>query len=274
MKNWQYYIFLILLIAGISCGNTKQQKSESHALIKTPYGNIRVKLYEKTKEHKKNFEKLAGEGFYNGLIFHRVINKFMIQGGDPKINGTESEIKANDSIYNYTIPAEIFPEYYHKRGVLAAARRGGPSNPEKRSSSSQFYIVQGEIFSPGQLDTLEMFKNQQLKNELVREQMKMAENKLQQFMANNDPEGFSLLVAEIREKVDSLVYARQIGFKFTEEQREIYSTIGGYPSLDGDYTIFGEVIEGMDVVDKIAAVETGQNDRPLENIKMEIELTD
>ncbi len=270
MKNWGYMLVLFLLVAGFSCGNTKQSEGEADALIKTPYGEIKIKLYEKTEEHRKNFEKLIKENFYHDLLFHRVIQNFMIQGGDPESKNAEPGKMLGGGSLDYTLPAEIFPEFYHKRGTVAAARRGGPSNPEKRSSASQFYIVQGRIFSPGALDTLEMAKNQQLINDLMREQMMAAQAEMEQYRQNNDRDGFNRRVAEIRALVDSLVEARGMGFRFTPEQREFYSTVGGYPSLDGEYTVFGEVVEGMDVVDKIAALETDANDRPVQDVKMEI----
>ena len=270
MKNCGFMLFLFLLVAGFSCGNEKQTGGDADAVIKTPYGDIKIKLYEKTGEHRNNFEKLIKEGFYDDLLFHRVIQNFMIQGGDPDSKNAEQGQRLGGGSLEYTLPAEILPEYYHKRGAIAAARRGGPSNPEKRSSSSQFYIVQGRTFSGGALDTLEMAKNQQLLNDLMREQITAAQAEIEQYRANNDRDGFNRRVAEIREQVDSLIDARGLGFKFTNEQREIYTTIGGYPSLDGDYTVFGEVVEGMDVVDKIAAMETDSHDRPVQDVKMEI----
>jgi peptidyl-prolyl cis-trans isomerase B (cyclophilin B) len=272
MRNWGVFVFIFMLMGAFSCGNTKPQKGDGQIVIKTEYGNIKIKLYEKTTEHKKNFEKLVNEGFYNELLFHRVIQNFMIQGGDPDSKNAEPGKMLGGGSLEYTLPAEILPEYYHKRGAVAAARRGGPSNPEKRSSSSQFYIVQGRNFSEGALDTLEMAKNQQLITEMMREQFTAAQAEIEQFRTNNDRDGFNQKVAEIREQVDSLIDARELGFKFTPEQREIYTTIGGYPSLDGDYTVFGEVIEGMEVVDKIAAMETDPNNRPLQDVKMEIEM--
>jgi len=272
MRNWGIFFFIFMLLGAFSCGNTKPQNNEAHILVNTEYGNIKIKLYDITSEHKKNIEKLVSENFYDGLLFHRVIQNFMIQGGDPDSKNAEPGKMLGGGSLEYTLPAEIIPENYHKRGAVAAARRGGPSNPEKRSSSSQFYIVQGRTFSEGALDTLEMAKNQQLINDMMRGQLTAAQAEIEQFRANNDRDGFNLKVAEIREQIDSLIDARGLGFKFTDEQREIYKTVGGYPSLDGDYTVFGEVIEGMDVVDKIAAMETDQNNRPLQDIKMEIEM--
>lgn len=271
MRNWGIFVFVFMLMGAFSCGNTKPQNEEALFVIKTEYGNIKIKLYDKTTEHKKNFEKLADEGFYDELLFHRVIQNFMIQGGDPESKNAEPGKMLGGGSLEYTLPEEILPEYYHKRGAVAAARRGGPSNPEKRSSSSQFYIVQGRAFSEGALDTLEMAKNQQLINEMMRKQFTAAQAEIEQFRTNNDRDGFNQKVAKIREQVDSLIDARGLGFRFTAEQRKIYTTAGGYPSLDGDYTVFGEVTEGMEVVDKIAAMETDKNNRPLQDVKMEIE---
>jgi cyclophilin family peptidyl-prolyl cis-trans isomerase len=270
MKNWGFVLFLFLLAAGFSCGNANQTKSEADALIKTPHGEIKIMLYEKTEEHRKNFEKLIKEGFYDGLLFHRVIQDFMIQGGDPDSKAAEPGQKLGSGSIDYTLPAEFVPEYYHKRGAVAAARKGGLINLEKRSSASQFYIVQGDIFTHGELDTLEIVKNQQIKNDLVRNHLMAVDEEIQVFRKNNDREGFALKVAEIRDRVDSLITARNLIFGFSDEQREFYTTIGGYPSLDGDYTVFGEVVEGMEVVDKIAAMETDTNDRPVQDVKMEI----
>lgn len=171
----------------------------------------------------------------------------------------------------YTVPAEINPKYFHKKGALAAARLGGPKNPEKNSSGSQFYIVQGKVFRPGELDTMEIGINKQRKELMLREHLNTSNDKLNDFKENNDKTGFDIFVAEVRANVDSL-YNAGPQYSFTNEQREVYTTIGGYPSLDGEYTVFGEVIEGLDVLDKIAAVKTNKANRPLEDVRMKIEL--
>src|SRR5690554_1038423 len=190
MKKGGILILLIVLFSVISCGNTdKEQKGD--VVVTTRYGDIRIRLYENTPEHKANFEKLIEEGFYKDLLFHRVIPEFMIQGGDPGSRNAEPGSRLGSGSPEYTLPAEIIPEYYHKLGAVAAARRGGPSNPEKRSSSSQFYIVQGRTFSEGALDTIEMAKNQQLINEMMREQLTAVQAEIEQFRANNDREGFN-----------------------------------------------------------------------------------
>ncbi|MGM0622299.1 MAG: peptidylprolyl isomerase [Bacteroidota bacterium] len=272
MKNLVFYILTAFMTLLFSCSNATQSDDETMAVIQTEFGDIKVKLYEKTAEHKKNFIKLVEEGFYTDLLFHRVIENFMIQGGDPESKNAEPGKMLGGGSLDYTVPAEIVPEYYHKRGALAAARKGGPSNPEKRSSATQFYIVQGEIFTHGKLDTLEMMKNSRLKNEMLQQQLQSIDDELNEFRQNNDREGFEMKVAQVREEVDSLMETQGMKFELTDEQREIYTTVGGYPSLDGDYTVFGEVVEGMEVIDKIAAMETDKNNRPLKNIKMKIEL--
>ena len=273
MKKLFLFMMTILFISAVSCGNAGNQGKQTLVSVKTEFGEIKIKLYDETPEHKNNFVKLVSEGFYNDLLFHRVIEHFMIQGGDPTSKNAEPGKRLGGGSPDYTIKAEFMPEkYFHKRGALAAARTGGPSNPEKRSSGSQFYIVQGEIFSPGKLDTLEMKKNAQIKNEMMQQHFEAAKNELMSFREKNDKAGFDIRIAEIRAGVDSVFEVSGAKFKFTEEQRKIYTSVGGYPSLDGEYSVFGEVVEGLEVLDKIAAVETDQYDRPLTDIKMQVEL--
>lgn len=272
MKKLTFFIAIALFVSGISCGKAGKQGDETQVLIKTEFGEIKVKLFEETPQHKNNFVKLVNEGFYNDLLFHRVIKNFMIQGGDPDSKNAEPGKRLGGGSLDYTVPAEFIPKYIHKRGALAAARRGGSANPEKRSSASQFYLVQGEVFTQGKLDTMEMSKNSKLKNNLLREFFTDAQSELEKFKEANDEPGFNIRVSELREKADSAYEASDQKFKFTEEQREIYTSIGGYPSLDGDYTVFGEIVEGLEVLDKIAVMGTDQNNRPLEDVKMKIEL--
>lgn len=193
--------------------NAENQESgkEVHILIKTPFGNMKAKLYNKTPKHRDNFVKLIKEGWYKGSPFHRVIKRFMIQGGQ-NADGTED--------IGYTIPAEFVPGYIHKKGALAAARLADPINPQKASSGCQFYIVEGKTANDTELDMLE--KNR--------------------------------------------------GIKYTPEEREIYKTLGGTAYLDYNYTVFGEVYEGLDVIKKISRVQTDPNDKPLEDVRMDIEI--
>ena len=204
MKKLTFLSFILLLFFTMELDAQKQTK----VLIHTDLGDIKVLLYNDTPKHSENFAKLANEGFFNGSIFHRVIRNFMIQGGGAPAGKAET---------NYLIPAEILPNHIHKKGALAAART---NNPKKESSGSQFYIVQGQVFTNEQLNQFES----------------------------------------------------QMNKKFTPEQRKLYTTIGGTPHLDGEYTVFGEVIEGLDVVDKIAAVQTAPGDKPVKDVKMTVKV--
>jgi cyclophilin family peptidyl-prolyl cis-trans isomerase len=194
----------------------------------------------------------------------------MIQGGDPNSKNAEPSVQLGGGSPGYTIPAEINPIHFHKKGALAAARMGA-NNPQKNSSGSQFYIVQGLVFRPGQLDTLELGINLQKKDVIMRDHFQASAHKFTEFKEKNDKEGYDKLVNQIRMEVDS-IYDSGPKFKLSAEQRDAYTTIGGYPSLDGEYTVFGEVVEGLDVIDKIAAVPTNDKNRPLENVMMKIEL--
>lgn len=268
MKKFLVLLLIVFAGTGISCSRAEKTGNETQVLLKTEFGNITLKLYDDTPGHKKNFLKLVNEGFYDGLLFHRVIPKFMIQGGDPDSKNTEAGTRLGAGNVGYTIPAEILPNHIHKKGALAAARS---NNPEKRSSGSQFYIVQGDVMTPGALDTLEMALNNRARNTFYQGKFDAAADELNEFRKNNDESGFNIRLAEVRAEADSL-WATQPKKTFTPEQRQTYTTVGGYPSLDGEYTVFGEVVDGLDVLDKIAAVETDQYNRPLKDIKMEMEV--
>jgi len=184
--------------------------------IKTDFGECIVKLYNETPLHRDNFLKLTKEGFYNGTLFHRVIKDFMIQGGDPDSRNAKPDSLLGEGGLKYTIPAEFRDSLFHKKGVLAAAR---DNNPEKASSSCQFYLVQGKVFTDEQLNSVE---------------------------------------------------EKRLKFKIPEWQRQVYKTIGGAPHLDRNYTVYGEIVQGLDLVDKIAALPTDKNNRPKQDVKMEI----
>ena len=228
MKQMITIIFAtIALLACSQSGNSSSsqqqaqeaaQHAEPRIKISTEHGDIVLKLYNETPEHRDNFLKLVGEGFYDGTLFHRVINQFMIQGGDPGSRNAEPGQMLGSGGPDYTIPAEIIPGLIHKKGALAAARQGDHVNPERRSSGSQFYIVHGRTFSFEDIDTME----------------------------------------------------ERMGAGLTAKQRNTYTTVGGAPHLDGAYTVFGEVVSGLEVVDKIAAIETGVADRPVVDIPMTI----
>ena len=202
---------LVCVLTVFSC-----KPKQELILIETDYGNMKIALYDSAPLHKENFLKLAKEGFYDDLLFHRVINGFMIQGGDPESKDAPANKPLGAGGPGYTLDAEIGA--YHFKGTVAAARRGGPGNPEKKSSGSQFYIVQGRPANGAQLEQM----------------------------------------------------ASQKGITYSAEDIARYEENGGTPFLDNDYTVFGEVVEGMEVIDKIANVQTAPGDRPIEDVKMKV----
>jgi cyclophilin family peptidyl-prolyl cis-trans isomerase len=271
MKRILFSFAGLLLIMVISCSNTRQPADKNVVIISTEMGNIKVKLFDETPQHRDNFLKLAAEGFYDGLLFHRVINNFMVQGGDPDSKNAEPGGRLGSGGPGYTVPAEILEGFYHKKGALAAARQGDQVNPERRSSGSQFYIVHGKVWRPGELDTMELQRNSALQQSVFNKHFTAAQEELNKFRQENNQSGFNVRVAELREEADSIFRATP-KFSFSQEQRQAYTTIGGYPSLDGAYTVFGEVIEGLEVIDKIAVVETDAANRPLVDVKMKVKV--
>ena len=237
MKKTIFYCIALSIIALISCSSPKKLKTANGAdakeaaeqitpnnntqemtkvLLKTTLGDITIALYDDTPAHRDNFHKLVNDKFYDGVLFHRIIKGFMIQGGDPDSKTAKPGQRLGSGDVGYTIPAEFVPAHFHKRGAVCAARMGDNVNPQKASSGCQFYIVDGTVYDNDKLNMI----------------------------------------------------AQRTGKTFSPEQVQAYTTIGGAPFLDGDYTVFGEVINGMEVVDKIASQQKDGADRPLEDIKI------
>lgn len=237
--------------------------------ISTSYGDITVRLYDETPAHRDNFLKLAKDGFYDGTIFHRVIRDFMIQGGDPDSKNAPKGKQLGCGDVGYTIPAEFDPSLFHKRGALSAARQGDEVNPERRSSGCQFYIVWGKTYSEGQIGQME----RQMKMQAVKEEFyKLMQEHMSEIMKMRrsfDRKGLSELQDRLEAEANAAA-ALKGSFKMDEAQMAAYTTIGGTPFLDGQYTVFGEVEEGLDVVGKIQEVSTDRNDRPDDDIKMKV----
>lgn len=236
--------------------------------IQTTLGDITVRLYDETPLHRDNFVKLAKEGYYDGTLFHRVIKDFMIQGGDPDSKGAPAGKMLGVGGPDYTIEAEIKSGLYHKRGALAAARQGDEVNPERRSSGSQFYIVWGQVYNEGQLrqfsKQMEMQQMQAVFNALAKEH----HDEIMQMRRERNRAGLQELQEKLAAEAEAQVKAQGAGM--TDEQRAIYSTVGGTPHLDGQYTVFGEVEEGMDVVEMIQQAATARGDRPVDDIEMRV----
>ena len=220
MKKIIFLAFFLFPALFMTAQGVEKQESGKDSGVRvemqTSSGNIVILLYDDTPLHRDNFIKLAGEGVYDGTLFHRVIKDFMIQGGDPDSKNAKAGQMLGEGDLGYKIPAEFRENHINKRGALCAARQGDDVNPKKESSASQFYIVQGRKWSDGEMNMME----------------------------------------------------QRFGKKYSDEHRKIYAEEGGAPHLDGDYTVFGEVLEGMDVVDKIAAVKTDPMDRPLEDVRI------
>lgn len=229
------------------------RKKDYLVTISTEFGEIKMILFDSTLNHKKNFIKLASEGYYDKMAFHRVINEFMIQGGDPN-SKTDNEASYGQGGPGYTIPAEFHPHYIHRKGALAAARRGGPSNPEKESSGSQFYIVEGKIQTRQELEQIRKSKFERAKFEEVKRLLNLPENKSDldkviDFQQKGDQKSLDLVVAKYTPEAEKL--AEKLYPEYTEEQIKVYETEGGTPMLDMDYTVYGQVVSGLDIVDKI-----------------------
>jgi peptidyl-prolyl cis-trans isomerase B (cyclophilin B) len=234
-------------------------------------GDIVVRLYDETPIHRDNFVKLVKEGYYDGTLFHRVIKDFMIQGGDPDSKGAPAGKMLGVGGPDYTLEAEIKDGLFHKRGALAAARQGDEVNPERRSSGSQFYIVWGQVYSEGQLrqfsKQLKMQKVQAVFNTLAAEHR----DEIMQMRRNRDRAGLQELQDRLAAEAQKQT-ADDAGLN--EEQQKIYSTLGGTPHLDGQYTVFGEVEDGLDVVEMIQSSATGRGDRPVDDIEMRISVVE
>lgn len=236
--------------------------------IQTTMGNIEIVLYNETPQHRDNFIKLVKEGTYDGVLFHRVIKDFMIQGGDVKSKTAKPGEMLGDGDLNYTVPAEfVFPKYFHKKGALAAARTGDQVNPERASSACQFYIVTGKVYTPSTLATLESRNREKQKMEIFQRLATPHRKDIMKMRMAGDTAGMKTLQDELIKQTEAEV-AKTGKFTFTPEQIEAYTTVGGAPHLDGSYTVYGEVTKGLDVVDKIQNVDTDGNDRPKSDVKV------
>lgn len=259
------YLSLIFVLGLFSCLPKKNlENNESMVLIKTSEGFIKIKLFQETPQHRDNFIKLVRESYYNGTLFHRVINEFMIQGGDPDSKLAKPGEALGNGGPGYTIPAEFQSHLFHKKGTLAAAREGDRVNPERRSSGSQFYLVQGEKFTDEELDQVELRINDMLKQSAF---FKFLEEERAAAIINCEVVDMAKIqeIASLRAEEE---FINMQAYKIPLNQREVYKTLGGTPHLDQNYTVFGEIVEGMDVLDKIAVTETDNKNRPVKDIRI------
>ena len=259
-KTVLFLITAFMLLA--SCG-----EKDYLVTIHTPYGDMHAILYDETPRHKENFLKLTRDGFYDSLLFHRVIQGFMIQGGDPDSKNAAPGTQLGIGGPGYTVDAEFIPSKFHKKGALSAARQPDNVNPEKKSSGSQFYIVQGTVYSEDELTTN------------MQKLMEMAQNAMQQDSAfyqyclniyqTQGPMAYQQTLLELKDSL-SVLTGMDYMQDYPADRMAAYTTIGGANHLDDQYTVFGEVIDGLEVVDKIAAQQVDGNDRPMEDITFTI----
>ncbi|MCK4661451.1 MAG: peptidylprolyl isomerase [Bacteroidales bacterium] len=277
MKKLNIFLLFITFLGFFACINHSLfAQDEKIILISTSFGDIKIKLYNETPKHRDNFINLVSENFYDSLLFHRVINEFMIQGGDPDSKNAEQGETLGNGGPGYTVEAEFNENFIHKKGVIAAARENDDINPEKRSSGSQFYIVQGKVFTNEELNNIVNRTNNSKKQKIITDHINKSENsdlknEIDSLKQIGDNQKLQEIFTEL-ENITQEEYENSGLFSFTEHQRQIYTTVGGTPHLDGAYTVFGEVIEGLDIIDKIAVVDIDQYYRPVEDIKMNISI--
>lgn len=272
MKQNFWILLIILACSAVACksGQKKDGNMEKETVLKieTSMGDIKVKLYNETPKHRDNFIKLAKDGTYNGTLFHRVIKDFMVQAGDPESKNAPKGKMLGSGDVGYTVPAEfVYPKYFHKKGALSAARQGDEVNPKKESSGCQFYIVTGKVFNDSTLLNMEQQKNQNKVTEAFNALAQKHMKEIYKMRKANDQDGLYALQDTLFIQAETEA-AKQPDFHFTPEQIKAYTTVGGTPHLDGEYTVFGEVVEGMDIVDKIQQVKTDRSDRPEEDVKI------
>lgn len=272
MKKTTILFTLILCCITACTGNQKKNNNMANdnatlVKIETTMGDITVKLYDETPKHKENFIKLVKEGVYDSTLFHRVIKNFMIQAGDPTSKTASATDTLGSGDVGYTIPAEFNPKFFHKRGVLAAARQGDDVNPNKESSGCQFYIVTGRKFSEAQMINMENQMNEARLDTVFQALARKHMKEIYKMRKANDMEGLMELQDSLENQARKEV-AMEPALKFTPEQIKAYTTVGGAPHLDGSYTVFGEVVDGMNVVAEIETAKTNRQDRPTQDIRI------
>ncbi len=266
MKILILIAFLLALVASSSA-----QDKERVIVITTNLGDITCKLYNDTPLHRDKFLREAAAGFYNGTLFYRVIKNFMIQGGSKDTKNALPGQRIGYGDPEFTVADEIRPNHIHKRGALCAPRQPDEINPLMQSDISQFFIIHGKVYRPGELDTMELARNLPLQKEIQKRLMTpQIVAQLQKLKEEKKVEEFRAIANPIKEQMEVEMRIHPERLKFTPEQRKAFTTVGGYPELDGKYTIFGEVISGFEVIEKIAALKTDANNRPIKDVRLNI----
>lgn len=239
--------------------------------ISTNLGDMKFRLYDDTPKHKKAFIELAEQGYYDGTLFYRVIQNFLIQGGSKSSKGAAPGERIGYGDPDKTVDDEILSHYFHKKGALCAPRQPDEVNPFQQSDISQFYIVKGKVHTSGELDTMEMAVNRPIRKKIIRKYYTPEiRSELKMLKEEKMVDQFREIADKVKRQIETDYNLNPNTLEFSEEQREAYTTIGGYPDLDGKYTIFGECISGFDTIDKIAALKTDENNRPLTDVVIDV----
>lgn len=259
------FIITIIMLGWLtmSYAQTKYPK----VVIETNYGTMKAILFDDTPNHSEYFLKLVKQGYFNGTLFHRVIQDFVIQGGAQDSRNAPTGAQIGSGSLDMVILPEFRPNHYHRKGAICAPRRGNEENPQKKSDMSQFYIADGETLSTGMLDTMEMAINVPIKNAILRTHYSPMKQELA-LLKTSDPHAFNSKLDSVLNVVDSIYAAATGKFYFLPDQKQIYSTEGGIPKLDGEYTVYGQVTDGLEVIDKIASLSTDERDRPLTDARI------
>lgn len=273
--KWLVFMMTGLMLF-VSCSGNNNNKDKAKMgneemtvlLMKTTAGDVKIALYNDTPKHRDNILKLVNDHFYDGLLFHRVIKDFMVQGGDPDSGKAPQGKMLGSGDVGYTVPAEfVYPKHYHRKGALAAARQGDNVNPDKESSGCQFYIVTGKVYSETELLDLESQLNGNKLNKAFNAIAMKRLDEIRKYQQEGNQDALYDLQEEIYAQAEKEAAAMP-DVKFTPQQIKDYTTVGGTPFLDNEYTVFGEVIDGMEVIDRIQQVATDRNDRPKEDVRI------
>ncbi|MFH0999690.1 MAG: peptidylprolyl isomerase [Bacteroidota bacterium] len=259
--------FFILFV----CLGLKGFSQEKIVLISTNFGDMKFRLYNETPKHRDTFLELAEEGYYDGTLFYRVIEDFLIQGGSKSSKNAPPGKRIGYGDPDKTVDDEILPQYFHKKGALCAPRQPDEINPFKQSDISQFYIVKGKILTSGEIDTMEIAVNRPIRNNIVKKiYTDEIKAELKELREQKKVSEFREIADKIKNKIEIEYNLNPNVLKFSDHQRLAYTTAGGYPELDGKYTVFGECISGFDVIDKIVTLKTDENHRPFADVKIKV----
>lgn len=266
IRNTFAALAYLTLLGGCQKTTNTMEEKETEVLIETSMGDLKVKLYNDTPKHRDNFIKVARSGAYDNMLFHRIVREFMIQTGDPALKPEGAAPTVDTTAYRYTVPAEIvYPRHFHKKGALAAARQPDSINPSKASSGTQFYIVTGRVFSPGALMELQTAIYESRVNDLYEELSRKHVKDMYLMRKKGEKEKLQALKDSLLLEAEAYM-AQHPPRSFSQVQKKAYATKGGAPHLDGEYTVFGEVTEGIAVAEAIEKIRTNGKERPLKEV--------